>query len=401
VQDEASTNLLIARFMDGEKSQSIAYKQHLSLDQVKRRQREAIVNLTQIIWEQETAVRAEKASTSKNQLQSASYGQLFGLDEQLSDLVHHIVAVGEPWIIALIGIGGIGKTALADAVVREVIEHFSFEQIVWLHVDNPEEPKSPEAIWQHLIAQLTEHCQLDLSSATSFSEKYSQLKQFLKTVPMLVMIDNLESDQETAFIVEKLQDLTNPSKFLMTTRTRLPSTAAVRTIYLKELSKSDIFQLIKSHAHSIGLEELAHAEDAALEPLFETIGGNPLALKLVVGLADVLPLPQILENLVSARHREIAAMYRYIYWQSWLLLSENGRSLLEMMPMAASIGMLPEQMMVISELNEQDLWTAITELANRSLLEVQGTIWERRYGIHRLTETFLQTEIINWPEELE
>jgi hypothetical protein len=31
-------------------------------------------------------------------------------------------------------------------------------------------------------------------------------------------------------------------------------------------------------------------------------------------------------------------------------------------------------------------------------LEVRGTVWERRYGIHRLTQTFLCTEIIEWPD---
>jgi hypothetical protein len=30
---------------------------------------------------------------------------------------------------------------------------------------------------------------------------------------------------------------------------------------------------------------------------------------------------------------------------------------------------------------------------------VRGTIQEKRYGVHRLTETFLRTEIIDWPEE--
>lgn len=401
VQDEAGANLLLTRFMDGEKLQSIAYKQHMSLDQVKRRQREAIVNLTQVIWEQETTVRQEKANILKNHLVSASYVQLFGLQEQLNDLVQHILNVGEPYIFALVGIGGIGKTALADAVVREVIEHFAFDQIIWFRVDKSDESESAELAWQNLVSGLAERCQLDLSSASSFSEKQAQLKQFLKIMPIFVVIDNLESDQETALIAERLQNLANPSKFLLTTRTRLPNTSIVWTVSLKELSKSDSFQLIKSYARSLGLTELANADDDALEPLFETIGGNPLALKLVAGLADVLPLSEILAGLVTVNHREIAAMYRHIYSQSWSLLSENGRHLLEMMPMASGTGMLPEQMGVISGLNGQDLWRAIAELANRSLLEVQGTIWERRYGIHRLTEAFLQTEIINWPEEME
>jgi len=175
--------------------------------------------------------------------------------------------------------------------------------------------------------------------------------------------------------------------------------AAVWTVTLEELSRDHSFQLINHHAQSRGLVALAEAEGDFLQPIYDVIGGNPLALKLVVGLTDVLPLPQILTNLISVKHEAIESMYRHIFWQSWTTLSENGRILLEMMPMAADVGMSPDQMIAVSRLSEQHLWTAISELANRSLLEVRGTVWERRYGIHRLTETFLRTEIIHWPEE--
>ena len=69
------------------------------------------------------------------------------------------------------------------------------------------------------------------------------------------------------------------------------------------------------------------------------------------------------------------------------------------MPLVAEPGALPEQMLTISGLPEGKFWPAVTELVSRSLLEVRGTLHERRYGIHRLTETFLRTEIIHWPDE--
>jgi len=66
------------------------------------------------------------------------------------------------------------------------------------------------------------------------------------------------------------------------------------------------------------------------------------------------------------------------------------------MPLIAEAGALPEQMRAISNLSEERFWPAVSELISRSLLEIKGTIHERRYGIHRLTETFLRTEIIGW-----
>ena len=397
-QNEARADLLTARFLDGEKVQSIAFKLHLSLDQVKRRQREAITGLTDIIWEQETAVRTTQAHTIQANLMPATYTQLFGQQQKQQELVHLLVDDNENWMAALVGIGGIGKTALADAAVRQVVEHFVYEQVIWLRFDKSDETETAAASWNRLLSLLIEKMLLDVPSTASASEKYTQLRQFLKTVPSLIVLDNLESEVEAASLVEQLQDLANPGKFLLTTRVRLPETAAIRTIFLEELSAENSFQLIRHHAHSIGLTELAKAEADVLQPIYETIGGNPLALKLVVGLGGVLPLHQILATLISVQHQAIESMYRHIFWQSWQSLSENGRILLEMMPMAADIGMSPAQMLVVSSLDEQHLWTAITELANRSLLEVRGTAWERRYGIHRLTETFLRTEIIHWPE---
>ena len=124
-----------------------------------------------------------------------------------------------------------------------------------------------------------------------------------------------------------------------------------------------------------------------------------MAMKLVVGLTAVLPLPQILADLTQIHTSEIEEMYRHIYWRAWHSLDENAQNLLEMMPMSSGIGMQPEQMQALVDLNDGQFWSAIKELVNRSLLEARGSVMERRYGIHRLTDTFLRTEIIHWPDE--
>jgi hypothetical protein len=127
-------------------------------------------------------------------------------------------------------------------------------------------------------------------------------------------------------------------------------------------------------------------------------GGNPLAIKLVVSLAAVLSLPQVLKDLMRSRPGPVEEMYRHIYLAAWQTLSPPARCLLQAMPLVAESGGQPEQLQAISRLSNQELWPAISELASRSLLEVRGTVWERRYGIHRLTQTFLCTEIIDWAD---
>jgi hypothetical protein len=128
-------------------------------------------------------------------------------------------------------------------------------------------------------------------------------------------------------------------------------------------------------------------------------GGNPLAIKLVVSLAAVLPLAQSLADLVKGQPGPIEDLYRRIYWRAWHTLSSEARALLQAMPLVAELGATIQQMQAISGLAERQLLPAILELVARSLLEVRGPAWDKLYGIHRLTESFLRTEIIHWPQD--
>jgi hypothetical protein len=226
----------------------------------------------------------------------------------------------------------------------------------------------------------------------------AQLRQMLKAMPHLIIIDNLESVNDMALFVNALNDFANPSRFLLTTRARLSPSSAVYNLTLSQLTLADTIQLIRSQAKTVGLTDLLQADADDLAAIYHVTGGNPLAIKLVVGLATVLPLPQVLADLTRAQSVEIEQMYRHIYWQAWKTLSQPAQMMLEMMPLASGIGIRPAQMQAMSGLPDEKFWPAVTELANHSLLEIHGSIWERRYSIHRLTESFLHTEIIHWPE---
>jgi hypothetical protein len=56
--------------------------------------------------------------------------------------------------------------------------------------------------------------------------------------------------------------------------------------------------------------------------------------------------------------------------------------------------------MTVSGLSPAAFWPALHELHGRSLIEVRGSIQEKRYGIHRLTNSFLSVEIVHLPEWL-
>jgi hypothetical protein len=54
---------------------------------------------------------------------------------------------------------------------------------------------------------------------------------------------------------------------------------------------------------------------------------------------------------------------------------------------------------VVSKLEMEPLGEALNQLIYRNLIEVSGGLEEMVYRIHRLTETFLLTEVTRWQSE--
>jgi hypothetical protein len=399
-QDQTSARVLRLRFADDNTLLMVAYKLNVNEYSVSRMQRKAIGKLTGIIYEWELGARETRAQQIEARLPPSTYARLFGLADAQKQLGENMIRDDRPWVVAIVGIGGIGKTSLADSVSRQIIRDFRFEDMIWLRA----EPQTmsgrsldPVQSFETLISDLAKGMGL-ANEASSADAALTQVRGHLKSRPYLVVVDNLETDAETAFILDHLNDLARPSKFIITTRTRPAQNASVYNFSLEELSRVDAGDLIRFHASDIGVTALESANEEDIDAVYELTGGNPLALKLVVSLLDMLPLTQVMEGLMTSRPGPIEDLYRHIYWQTWRILSPSARELLQALPLVSETGGTPEYLQKISGLTDDGFWPALQELRSRSLLEVRGTLQEKRYGVHRLTETFLRTEIIQWPE---
>lgn len=400
-QDETGAAVLQSHFLDGKITRQAAQEMHASPDQVNRWQRAAINRLTAIIYRQEMSLRAQSAQEMAAALPAAPYSQFFGFTQARQALQNQLLQTTAPWIIVIAGIGGIGKTSLADFVARAVLPTMTYKRLLWLRVNGQQlsdEPLPSERAYEATLSNLAAQLWPDSQHGEPIAQLEKRLRQELKVTPHLIIVDNLETTAHIELFTGKLAALAEPSRFLLTSRARPSGKTAVYTLSLQELLLNDAESLLRHHAEMIGLAELAQADAQTIAAIYQVTGGNPLALKLVVSLTAVLPLPQILADLNESRIGPIEELYRHIYWKAWRSLTPPAQTLLQAMPLVASSGALPAQMQAISLLDEADFWTAVHELTARSLLEVQGTIQERRYGIHRLTEAFLNTEIIRWPE---
>lgn len=398
-QEPEKARVLRQRFLDNKTLGEVAYAANTSQDTVSRQQRAAIESITAIVHAREAAARQALAETIEAQLPAPTYTELFGVNELLQELEGHLLQENSPGVLALVGIGGIGKTAVADRVTRRIIDSFHFDGVIWLRYE-PQTmnglSRGPEATAAGIIDGLARRLWPEAASTLTPEQQLSRVRHELKARPHLVIIDNLENEADTAALLARLNDLARPSKFLLTTRTRPVEQTAVLNVSLDELTFNDAAVLLHHHARETGVAAVAEAEDSDVRTIFDTVGGNPLALKLVVTLLDVLPLPQVLADLTRSRRGRVEDMYKHIYWQTWRTLNEAARTLLQAMPLVAEAGAEPEYLQAMTGLDGTQFWPAVEELRRRSLLEVRGGLHEKRYGIHRLTETFLRTEIIHW-----
>jgi hypothetical protein len=105
-------------------------------------------------------------------------------------------------------------------------------------------------------------------------------------------------------------------------------------------------------------------------------------------------MKQVLEWLQQAHSEHARELYRFIYRQIWQSLPESSRQVLIAMPLAK--GGRRQDIKRSSKVDEAALSQALEQLNTRSLVEIiHSTLDEPRYDIHRLTESFLQTEIFN------
>lgn len=399
--DERAAKVLKMRFADGNTLKMAAIKLHSSEFAVSRWQRAAIELLSDILYEREMDARQTRVQAIEAHLPPSTYTQLFGVGEAEAKLLERLLEPDGPAVVAIVGIGGIGKTALADAVTRKIAGQLQFDDIAWLRAE-PQTMSgrglSPRLTFETLVAELAEKLALEAVAGPQ-EQQLARIRQVLKARPYLVVIDNLETDSETAYLLDHLHDLSGPSKFILTTRTRQSAQATVFHFDMSELSLADATSLVLHHARDIGLAGFIQSDEEPVRAIFDATGGNPLALKLVVSLLDLLPLQQILADLASSRPGPVEDLYKHIYWQAWQVLSPEARSLLQAMPLVGDTGGTPEYLQTIGNLPDDRFWPALGELRSRSLVEVRGSIQEKRYGIHRLTESFLRTEIINGPDE--
>ena len=342
--------------------------------------------------------------------------RLFGVTDRLAALREALLAPGDPWLIGLDGIGGIGKTSLALAAILDHATLTRFEDILWVSARQSQwhpvhgivNAAHPALTYEGFVSRVLDQLIGPRAAAImSPRDQAAHMRVLLQEKPILVVVDNLETATDQEALLPGLASLANPAKFLLTSRYSLREAGAVYTFSLDELPLSDAVDLLRYELQNRNLLTLAAAPDAELAQTHDVTGGNPLAIKLVAGQLSAFPLSRVLDDLRQARGTKVDKFYRYIYWQAWKQLDEDARNVLLVMPLVAEEGGGLHQIEAVSQLPAAQVTDALQQLIRLSLVNVRHTgrsdaIATRdasRYSIHRLTESFLLEEVIRWQAE--
>ncbi|OIO93290.1 MAG: hypothetical protein AUK03_08325 [Anaerolineae bacterium CG2_30_64_16] len=405
---EADAALLRARFLDGKAVYAVANARNVAEVTIYKMQRRAIGRLAAQLLALEQVAGAEQQAILAARLPRATYSQLIGIASHERRLRDVLLAPAAPWLVSIEGLGGSGKTALAHKLVSQLARGEDvFLDFGWvsaqqriLQLDGSLRSISDPALTSEALVEalLTQLSGGGATPAPLLPDRARQaLAARLHATPHLVVVDNLETVQDVESLLPTLMALAGPTKFLLTSRETFRWQADIYHFPVPELGESDALSLVRHEARMRNLAHVAAASDADLRPIFETVGGNPLALRLVTGQLYLLPLPHIIDNLREAQGKNADELYRYIYWDAWNRLPEDTRDVLALMPLfAAESGADLAAIERVSDLQGPRLVEALEQLTRLSLVNVSGDLHTRRYSIHRLTESFLLNEVIKW-----
>ncbi len=294
-------------------------------------------------------------------------------------------------MVTLLGLGGVGKSHLAQTVGLALRDRF--KDGVWFV---PLANIDPTAAAGDLIA-------LAIGGAlghqlTDKDNLLQELASYLASKQILLILDNWEHLLESADSV--IETLLQPAEvhILATSRAKLNS-GGERVVQLSGLPDDDALSLFMEQAELLVPSFSAIGEQAKILDLCHLVDGLPLGIKIAAGWVGHFEISEIMRSILEIeaeprhaermveRHHKIGLVFEF----SWRLLNERERLILAKASVfKGGFDRAAADAVLGASLGD------LTMLMNQSLV---GRVKSGRYDLHPLLQEYLSTKLAEFGSE--
>jgi LuxR family glucitol operon transcriptional activator len=339
---------------------------------------------------------------SRHNLPPRIYGELLGRKDDIDRVLTGLESRYP--VITIEGFAGVGKTSLAVEVGysclistdKTKVDTITFDFVVWVSAkDKPRQQRWFDDVL-NTTARVMEYLAVTQLPKEQTEQKLLEIDSLLRSHRVLLIIDNFETIKDRS-LMKWIERVPEPSKVLITSRRRqFPMSLPVD---LEGLPEVEALELIRRHAHSLGLSFITAKPDEELMPLIQYTGANPQAIVMSLGIikGGTLALEEVIKGLqTNYKNKNLNNVFQHLFAASWRLLSPNARKVLLAVPLFSGASSIRrDALRAASGVLEDEFDQALAQLVEFKLLQVDFK--STRYIAHPMTHTFATIKLSKTP----